>query len=238
MKALRIKMYQNMVNYRREMSYGYVQTYPLPTPSMIRGMCHALLDLHEYYPLKIGIQGKSTGVATNMQRVYKFLRTRDIPTSPYSVSVNGKAPVGVNYGLMYIDLHINMELLLHIAFEDEDLTRALEEAVWRNVVVLGRNEDFARVDEVKLVTLSEKKRIQSSYYAYVDSETCKQEKLTGTAYRLPFAYDKVGSFSDKRIFSYSDVFYLDHPVIKHTSVLCDEDHLPVFLLSADREVQN
>jgi len=77
MKALRLKLYQNLVNYRREMSYGYVQTYPLPTPSMVRGMVHWLLGINDgYKPLKISIQGDFDSVITNMQKVYKFDRYR------------------------------------------------------------------------------------------------------------------------------------------------------------------
>jgi len=235
MKALRVRLYQNMVNYRRELSYGYVQTYPLPTPSMVRGMCHSLLDLDRYCQLKISIQGRSKGVVTNMQRVFKFLRSRDVKSSPYSVSVNGNKPVGVQHGLMYIDLHIDMELMLHIVFDDENLTVALEKAIWENIVVLGRNEDFARVDEVRMVEVREKKKVKSDFPAYVMKSSCEKD-MFGTAYRLPFAYDRVENFSDKRIFSYTDVFYLDNPIFKSEPVLVDNENKPAFLLEPEREV--
>ncbi|MGC8502600.1 CRISPR-associated protein Cas5, partial [Desulfurella sp.] len=57
MIALKLQLYQNMVNYRKENSFGYIQSYPLPTPSMVRGMAHSLLGLKEYKPLRISIQG-------------------------------------------------------------------------------------------------------------------------------------------------------------------------------------
>lgn len=70
--AVKLKLYQNMCNYRREMSFGYVQTYPLPTPSMVKGMVHALLGLKSFHNLKIGIAGNYDTIACNMQRIIKL----------------------------------------------------------------------------------------------------------------------------------------------------------------------
>jgi len=172
MKALRLKLYQNLVNYRREMSYGYVQTYPLPTPSMVRGMAHWLLDIHDRYkPLKISIQGDFDSVTTNMQKVVKF----DRPRPKYGCSkchkvhaekkkaasccnaetiyiedprpkINCHEARVFNQGVQFVDLIVNMNLLLHIAFDDASLTAELHGAVKKRTVVLGRNEDIASVD--------------------------------------------------------------------------------------------
>ncbi|KJU82837.1 CRISPR-associated protein Cas5 family [Candidatus Magnetobacterium bavaricum] len=208
MKALKIKLYQNLVNYRREMSFGYVQTYPLPTPSMVKGMAHALLDLTRYHNLAISIQGRYASVVTNMQRVYKFDRPN---RKPYDIIV-GKAKQTAGHGIMFVDEIVDMELLLHIAFDDEDLTNQLYNAVRTKTVVLGRNEDIARVDfgETKLVDISshETDGFRLPYDIYLPPELCKQHQLVGTYYRLPFYYEDVKSFEDKRIFSYVDTIYI------------------------------
>lgn len=211
MKAVRIKLYQNMVNYRRELSFGYVQTYPLPTPSMIKGMAHALLDLKEYHNLKISIQGNYESVVTNMQKVYKFDRDRaSRPNNPYDLIVSNSRKTAV-HGVMFVDEIVDMELLLHISFDDEGLNEQLLDAVKQNTVVLGRNEDIARVDfeDTKLVDISPSDyKYKLPYNIYLKQEICKKEQLEGTYYKLPFYYQPVSSFSDKRIFTYADAVYI------------------------------
>ncbi len=211
MKAVKIKLYQNMVNYRRELSFGYVQTYPLPTPSMVKGMAHALLDLNEYRNLKISIQGNYESVVTNMQKVYKFDRGRaSRPNNPYDVEVGGSMKTATQ-GVMFVDEIVDMELLLHIAFDDDSLNSQLLNAVRQKTVILGRNEDIARVDfeDTHLVDiLPSDEEYRLPYNIYLAPEICKNEQLEGTNYRLPFYYEPVNSFNDRRIFKYVDAVYI------------------------------
>lgn len=211
MKAVRIKLYQNLVNYRRELSYGYVQTYPLPTPSMVRGMAHALLGLDKYHSLKISIQGNYLSVITNLQRVYKFDRDRSSrPNNPYDVVV-ANAKKTAMHGIMFVDEIVDMELLLHVCFDNEDLNRHLLEAVRQKTVILGRNEDIALVDmeDTSLVEISEfSEEYRLHYNIFLSPELCRKEHLEGTYYRLPFYYEPVKSFADKRIFKYIDAVYI------------------------------
>lgn len=211
MKAVRLRLYQNMVNYRRELSYGYVQTYPLPTPSMVKGMAHALLELNKYHNLKISIQGNYASVVTNMQRVYKFDRDRNSrPNNPYDVEV-GTSKKTATHGVMFVDEIVDMELVLHISFNEKDLNEQLLEAVRQKTVVLGRNEDIARVDfqDTSLVNiLPYDKEYRLSYNIYLKPDICKKEQLEGTYYSLPFYYEPVSSFNDKRIFKYVDAVYV------------------------------
>ena len=45
MKAIRVKLTQDMVNYRKPTSFQLKETYPLPPPSTVIGMVHYLCDL-------------------------------------------------------------------------------------------------------------------------------------------------------------------------------------------------
>lgn len=211
MKAVRIKLYQNMVNYRRELSYGYVQTYPLPTPSMVKGMAHAILNLDSYHSLKISIQGSSASVVTNMQKVYKFDRDRaSRPNNPYDLVV-GNSKKTATHGVMFVDEIVDMELLLHVSFDEEYLNEKLLKAVRQKTVILGRNEDIACVDfeDTHLVDiLPSDDEYRLKYNMYLNPEICKHEQLEGTNYRLPFYYEPVSSFNDKRIFKYVDTVYI------------------------------
>ncbi|MCM8822547.1 MAG: CRISPR-associated protein Cas5 [Candidatus Omnitrophica bacterium] len=214
MKTVRIKLYQNMVNYKIELSYGYVQTYPLPTPSMIRGMVHSLLNLDKYHNFRVSIQGNYASVVTNMQKIYKFDRVRDdkkkgfVDTRPHLYAEGQKT---LNQGVMFVDEIVDIELLLHINFDDERLNEQLLDVVKQKTVILGRNEDIACVDygDTKLVEISNtSKEYRLPYNIYLKPDICKKEQLEGTYYRLPFYYEPVSSFNDKRIFKYIDAVYI------------------------------
>ena len=229
MDAVKIKLYQNLVNYRRELSFGYVQTYPLPTPSMVKGMVHSLLDLNEFNNLKISIQGKYSTIITNMQKVFKFDRK-----GRYRESVIvGISEQSINRGLLFIDLIVDMELILHIQFDNQELNSSLYEVVQRKPIILGRNEDIARLDEVKIVKINEKKDADFPLKnnIYLDFEFCRKFQIKGTAYRLPFYYDKVDSFQDKRIFKYVDVMYVasGENIIQSSFLIDEEEDIVNFL---------
>jgi CRISPR-associated protein Cas5t len=235
MKAVRIKLYQNMVNYRRELSFGYVQTYPLPTPSMVKGMVHSLLNLDKYHSLRISIQGNYESVVTNMQKVYKFDRDRaSRPNNPYDVVVCNSNKTAT-HGVMFVDEIVDMKLILHISFDDENLNRQLLEAVRQKTVILGRNEDIACVDfegtgiaEI----LSSNAEYRLPYSIYLSPELCKSEQLEGTYYRLPFYYEPVSSFNDKRIFKYTDAVYIAKGnKIQYSDITVDNDGNLVSFLS-------
>jgi len=237
MRVVKLKLYQNLCNYRREGSFGYVQTYPLPTPSMIKGMAHALLGLNEYKPLKISIQGESEGVVTNIQKVYKFDRNPSSrPQNPYKVLV-GDNERTATHGMMFVDLHINMRLILHIHFVEEKLNEDLVNKIQESIVVLGRNEDIVRIDEAKLVEVKEptERRVKTRYPMYVIPNSLIEK--TGTAFRLPFYYQKVESFDENRVFNFVDVNYIGKDVtLKKDLVNVDSDNDIICWLSLNHEV--
>ena len=232
MQAVRIKLYQNLVNYRIGLSYRYVQTYPLPTPSMVRGMVHNLLGLKEYKNLKISIQGEYKSIITDLQKVYKFDRVRDdkkkgiVDNRPRVYAGDQKR--SLNQGILFIDEIVDMDLILHISFEEEYLNNKLLEVVLSKTVVLGRNEDIAYVDfeNTKIVhvqSLEDEDGYRLRYNMYLTPEVCKKSQLSGTYYRLPFYYYPVSSFEDKRIFEYVDVVYVTKGAKLEGDVLVDED---------------
>ncbi len=409
MQTVKIKLYQNMVNYRKEMSFGYVQTYPLPTPSMIKGMIHAILGLREYHNLKISIQGNYDTVVTNMQKIVKFDKSadpivpnnNDLTAKKYFIEINkDKIPKGLNdyfepfnnkfndkkkekfigdekfyqlniekiktdfydeyytifnlkndlskeendnleklfqyeksvpnkininenkyqkrinkgelndeyivfienkdnqsyfklnikkiisdfyigdsknkkfkfkkelnnrdkevliklfyhtrdsrndspyrvpvndsiktalHGIQYVDQIVNMNLILHILFDEDELNHKLLQAVQENLIVLGRNEDIARVDEVKLVDYYEYEG-ESDYSLknniYLEKQNAKKNRIQGTHYRLPFYYRTVKSFKDKRIFKFVDTVYVTSGRNLKRAIVDDDNDMVNFL---------
>ncbi len=235
MKVLKIKIYQNLCNYRKEGSFGYVQTYPLPTPSMIRGMVHDVLGATEYIPLKISIQGKSDAVITNVQRVYKFDRDpKSRPQNPYIVQVRNSLKTAT-YGILFVDLHVNMRIIIHICLENDsnNVCNQLYQKIQEKVPVLGRNEDLALIEDLKILEVHKYngRSALSRLPMYVGPEALVEN--VGTKYRLPFWYEQVNSFSDSRIFHFIEANYIPEGTsLKNNSIyLDDENDIVCFLIS-------
>ncbi len=76
MKLLCIKAHQVMANYKKPMCYGFIDSYPLPPISTIKGWFHAVINAKEYIPISMSIQGNSSSVVYDLQRMIKFDRDR------------------------------------------------------------------------------------------------------------------------------------------------------------------
>ncbi|MGC8503091.1 MAG: hypothetical protein ACP5M2_08630, partial [Desulfurella sp.] len=130
----------------------------------------------------------------------------------------------------FVDCLVNCKLLLHIAFDDEELTKKLYEKVLSNTVILGRNEDIARVDfnKTKIVQITQDEEVELKYPIYLDTKITKENQLVGTHYKLPFYYENVSGFDDLRIFKFVDCVYVSKGKIDNLYV--DEDNDAVCFL--------
>ena len=198
MKALRVELYQDHVCYRQETGYRFFQTYPLPTPSMVRGLVHRLLGAREYIPLKISIQGKYDSIFVDMQRWDAETKKRMGASEPDS------------HTLMFWEELAEVHLLLHIAFKDDNESNLekLKNAFIGNTVVLGRNEDIARIDEIDIVELKKSESgINPRYSVFIQKNDDNKEYLDGyPVFHLPFKYDIHGL---QRVFQYVDVAWIN-----------------------------
>lgn len=193
MKALRIELYQDHVCYRQETGYRFFQTYPLPTPSMVRGLVHRLMGATEYIPLKISIQGMYDSIFIDMQRWDSETKKRM------------GAPEAGSHTLMFWEELANVRLLLHIAFKNDNEVNLekLKNAFIGNTVVLGRNEDIARIDSINIMELQEAEEdVNPKYFIYASKYKNKKYPV----FHLPFAY-KIEK--TQRIFKYVDVSLVD-----------------------------
>ncbi len=71
-KAIRLKLYQNMVNYKKPTSFQLKETYPLPPYSTIIGMVHNLCDYKEYKEMEVSVQGKYHSKVNDLYTRYEF----------------------------------------------------------------------------------------------------------------------------------------------------------------------
>lgn len=72
MKAIRLKIYQNMVNYKKPTSFQLKETYPLPPYSTVIGMVHNLCRYEEYHEMDISVQGKYFSKVNDLYTAYEF----------------------------------------------------------------------------------------------------------------------------------------------------------------------
>lgn len=71
-KAVRLKLYQNLVNYKKPTSFQLKETYPLPPHSTVIGMVHNLCRYEEYKDMDISIQGKYYSKVNDLFTRYEF----------------------------------------------------------------------------------------------------------------------------------------------------------------------
>ncbi len=72
MKAIRLKLYQNLVNYKKPTSFQLKETYPLPPYSTVSGMIHYACGFTEYKEMEISIQGKYHSKVNDLYTRYEF----------------------------------------------------------------------------------------------------------------------------------------------------------------------
>ena len=223
MEALRVELYQDHVCYRQETGYRFFQSYPLPTPSMVRGLVHRLMGAelggHDYRPLKISIQGSYDSLFVDLQRWDAASKKR------LGWKINNEN----DHQLMFWEELAEVKLILHLAFKNDpgrEQLKKLKEAFSRNTVVLGRNEDLARIDALEIVSLVEPegKRDKINIKNLIFSLKGDEEKLNTPVFRLPFAYQIVNG---QRVFKYVEAFFIQ----KASSVNPDY----YYLSGADRE---
>ncbi len=307
MKAIRIKLTQDMVNYRKPTSFQLKETYPLPPPSTVIGMTHYLCDFTEYKEMDISIQGKYHSkvndlytryefsnqvvddkhrrckncmtingarakeckkcegtqledvwiprgnlinkIITPGMKKYKNLYIKNIVFDEENREKFKKNYIGVVEGPATAELLTGVELLLHVIPKDQSLVEKIEKAFLypRVYPSLGRKEDLALIEEVKVVDIYEKELedemdIKNNYSAYIpidliedDSiEIAKERVSAGTRYKLTKNYILVdkGTKRNLRIFrqwNKVDVLYVSRIQISDDAIIkLDEDDNIVF----------
>lgn len=201
MRALRIKFYQNMVNYKLPSSFQLKETYPLPPYSTVSGMIHRVCGFTEYHPLKISIAGDYYSKVNDLATRYEFAAsTYEEARHAYKLhsSVENRN-YGLARGVSTTELLTDLELMIHILPEKEEDLEVLYHS-FKNpseYISLGRREDLVRIEEVKLVEIVEKEIVEDytlEYSAYIPVEAQKNYSADFdfvTVYKLNRYYEKV-----------------------------------------------
>ena len=251
MKSIRLKLKQNLVNYKLPTSFQLKETYPLPPYSTVIGMVHNTCNYIEYKPMKISVQGKYHSKVNDLATRYEFKNGMTFDASRHQIKVG---EYGISRGVSNVELLSDVELVIHIVPEDENLIEEIFNAFKapREYISLGRREDLVVVDEVKIVEISEERikdenlRIDRDYRAYVPVEIIDKKKVfvegsvdtiqyKGTMYNLTKDYVSVnyGSAKSPKIFrkwNKIKVHYVSNIVAsRRRAITVDEDRYMVFL---------
>ena len=158
MKAVKLKLYQNMVNYKVPTSFQLKESYPLPPYSTIIGMVHSLCDFKEYKPMKISISGNYFSKVNDLYTRYEFKNGNPFEMGRHQLNVNG---YGINRGVATAELLVDVNLTIHIIPEDqsEEFLNTIFEAFKypREYPSLGRREDIVLIKDVRIVDVEKKK---------------------------------------------------------------------------------
>ena len=251
MKSIRLKLKQNLVNYKLPTSFQLKETYPLPPYSTVIGMVHNTCNYTEYKPMKISVQGKYHSKVNDLATRYEFKNGMTFDASRHQIKVG---EYGISRGVSNVELLSDVELVIHIVPEDENLIEEIFNAFKapREYISLGRREDLVVVDEVKIVEISEERikdenlRIDRDYRAYVPVEIIDKKKVfvegsvdtiqyKGTMYNLTKDYISVNYGSAKspkffRKWNKIKVHYVSNIVAsRRRAITIDEDRYMVFL---------
>lgn len=248
MKAIRIKLTQDMVNYKKPTSFQLKETYPLPPPSTVIGMTHYLCDFTEYNEMDVSIQGKYHSKVNDLYTRYEFKNGMKYSKTRHQLEAEG---CGISRGISTAELLTDVELLLHIVPKDQSLIEKIEKAFLypREYPSLGRREDLAFIEEVKVVNINEEELdeevdIKNEYSAYIpvdligkdNIEIARDKVSAGTRYKLTRDYILVEKGTKRypkvyREWNKVDVLYASKiQVLDETIIKLDEDDNIVFAL--------
>lgn len=250
MKAIRLKIFQNLVNYKLPTSFQLKETYPLPPYSTVIGMVHNACEFTEYVPMKVSVQGKYHSKVNDLMTRYEFKPGMNFDKSRHQLNVDG---FGIGRGVSTVELLSEVELLIHIVPENQELVEEICEKLTypHEYLSLGRRKDLIvfgelpKIVEVEETELEEDLSIKNSYSAYIPIEILKEEavkigskegvKISGTVYKLTKDYEiknygTAKSPKNFRVWNKIKVVYgSDITGLEEENVYVDEDKNLVFL---------
>lgn len=236
MEGIRIKLYQNLVNYMQPASFQLKETYPLPPYSTVSGMIHRLCGFRDYHQMGISVQGSYYSKVNDLNTRYEFAGASYEPkrhTFRMHSSVDNR-DYGLIRGVTTTELLTDVHLIVHLIPSEEDLEMVYQALLHPDEYPsLGRREDIVRIDEVKQVSI-QKIELEQDYVLKNDAYIPVSGDVTNqTVYQINRYYDKVKIKKNVYQRRWKTV------AVEHTSagktyyegeeILMDHDLIPVFV---------
>lgn len=201
-KAVKLEIYQNLVNYKKPTSFQLKETYPLPPPSTVIGMVHFACDYKEYIPMKVGIQGRYHSKINDLYTRYEFAAASyEVPKpgqqARHQVKLDSKKynkSFGMMKGVSTTELLVDNELVLYICPENQERVEEIYNGFLypREYLSLGRREDIVQIKSVEIVEIDKTElddNVTLKYDTYIPVEFLKETNSNATIYNLTKDYE-------------------------------------------------
>lgn len=248
MRGIRLRLFQEIANYKKPASFQLKETYPLPPYSTVIGMIHNMCKYTTYHPMQVSIQGKYFSKVNDLFTRYEFKNGMTYDKTRHQLKVNN---FGISRGIGTAELLVDVELMLHIVPEDQSLVDEIYDSLKMpfEYSSLGRREDLAVIKEVKVVEIQEKhikdsEELSCGYGAYIpvsylndniEIDSIDGIAYSGTCYRLNKNYELInyGAANSPKVFrkwETVEVIYAHNVTMKFESTFYkDEENYFVFL---------
>lgn len=171
MRAIRIKCFQNLANYRKPTSFLIKETYPLPPYSTVIGMVHAACGFETYHAMQVSIQGTNQGTVSDLYTRYSFSPGTRFEAGRHQLCVHDREDYGIFKGIGYAELVCENHMLLHIVPEDKDFETVLFGLQHpTRYPSLGRYEDLVDIESIDVVNLKRERTAETKMNIYVPVE--------------------------------------------------------------------
>lgn len=228
-RAVRLEIYQNLVNYKKPTSFQLKETYPLPPPSTVIGMVHFACDYKEYIPMDVGIQGRYHSKVNDLYTRYEFAGA-SYEAGRHNIKLNSSIDnksYGMMRGVSTTELLVDAELILYICPDDQNRINEIYEAFCnpKEYLSLGRREDIVKINSVKIVDIEKVSLdddVTLSLDTYVPVKFLKETDSNATIYTLTKNYTLQTIKKGVDIRRWNKV-KVAHCVEGRTTINCDAD---------------
>ena len=185
-RAIRIKCFQNLVNYRKPGSFIIKETFPLPPYSTVLGMIHAACGYTEFHPMKLCIQGTNSGTVSELYTRYSFSAGTKYEEGRHQICVEDGEKYGIFRGIANVELVCDNDMVIHVIPEEEAFEKVYNSLKYPpRYLSLGRYEDLLDIERVDIVNIHQEDEVAIKRDMYIPvSYGSELGARRGTIYNL------------------------------------------------------
>ena len=190
-RAIRVKCFQNLVNYKKPSSFIIKETFPLPPYSTVLGMIHAACGYTEFHPMKLCIQGTNSGTVSELYTRYSFSAGTKYEEGRHQICVEDGEKYGIFRGIANVELVCDNDMVIHVIPEEDDFEKVYNSLKYPpKYLSLGRYEDLLDIERVDIVNIHQEDEVEIKRDMYIPvSYGIELGDRRGTIYNLTKEYE-------------------------------------------------
>lgn len=190
-RAIRVKCFQNLVNYKKPSSFIIKETFPLPPYSTVLGMIHAACGYTEFHPMKLCIQGTNSGTVSELYTRYSFSAGTKYEEGRHQICVEDGERYGIFRGIANVELVCDNDMVIHVIPEEDDFEKVYNSLKYPpRYLSLGRYEDLLDIERVDIVNIHQEDEVEIKRDMYIPvNYGIELGDRRGTIYNLTKEYE-------------------------------------------------